>query len=108
MLRTDGPNLLTSGSEDFNEVNPLPYEHNPNGGRERQPLADHGHALYNRIFRTLSQGIDIVESARLFAMENLAADAAIAAGTTTPLAVLAPDHGDSRGRYRRQPATKPT
>ena len=36
---------------------------------------DHAIALWNRIFRTLaaSQALDIVESARLFAMENLAA-----------------------------------
>src|SRR5205814_1589138 len=40
----------------------------------------HAHALFNGIFRTLaaSQNLSVVDSARLFAMENLAAaDAAI-------------------------------
>ena len=68
---------------------------------------DHAIALWNRIFRTLaaSQDLDIVDSARLFAMENLAA--ADAANRLLErqvlLAVLASDHGDSRGRHRRQP-----
>jgi hypothetical protein len=81
MLRTDGPNALTSAAyaEDFNEV------------KERGSLtsitrtadetdaaifwADHGIALFNRVFRALaaSQNLDIVENARLFAMTNLAA-----------------------------------
>ena len=86
MLRTDGPNPLTSAAyaEDFNEVKDLGSLTSITRTADETDAAifwqDHGHALFNRIFRTLaaSQGLDIVESARLFAMENLAAaDAAI-------------------------------
>jgi hypothetical protein len=86
MLRTDGPNALTSAAytEDFNEVKELGSLYSTARTPDQTDAAifwqDHAHALFNRIFRTLavSQQLDIVDSARLFAMENLAAaDAAI-------------------------------
>jgi hypothetical protein len=86
MLRTDGPNALTSAAytEDFNEIKEVGSLYSTTRTADQTDAAifwqDHAHALFNRIFRTLatSQGLDIVNSARLFAMENLAAaDAAI-------------------------------
>src|SRR5438132_12063869 len=86
MLRTDGPNALTSAAyaEDFNEVKELGSLTSTTRTPDQTDAAifwqDHAHALFNRIFRTLaaSQNLNIVDSARLFAMENLAAaDAAI-------------------------------
>src|SRR5437667_4710423 len=86
MLRTDGPNALTSAAytEDFNEVKELGSLTSTTRTPDETDAAifwqDHAHALFNRIFRTLatSQQLDIVENARLFAMTNLAAaDAAI-------------------------------
>src|SRR5947208_656789 len=86
MLRTDGPNALTGTAytEDFNKVKELGSLYSTTRTADQTDAAifwqDHAHALFNRIFRTLatSQGLDIVDSARLFAMENLAAaDAAI-------------------------------
>src|SRR6266849_7913170 len=86
MLRTDGPNALTSAAytEDFNEVKELGSLYSATRTADQTDAAifwqDHAHALFNRIFRTLatSQGLDIVNSARLFAMTNMAAaDAAI-------------------------------
>jgi hypothetical protein len=81
MLRTDGPNALASVdyAEDFNEVKDLGSLTSITRTADQTDAAifwqDHAVALWNRIFRTLaaSQGLDIVESARLFAMENLAA-----------------------------------
>jgi len=86
MLRTDGPNALTSGAyaEDFNEIKQVGSLYSTTRTADETDAAifwqDHAPALYNRIFRTLaaSQNLDIVENARLFAMENLAgADALI-------------------------------
>ena len=86
MLRTDGPNALTSAeyAEDFNEVKDLGSLTSTTRTADETDAAifwqDHAHALFNRIFRTLaaSQQLDIVANARLFAMTNLAAaDAAI-------------------------------
>src|SRR5881409_401131 len=86
MLRTDGPNDLTSAeyAEDFNEVKELGSLTSTTRTPDQTDAAifwqDHAHALFNRIFRTLaaSQNLNIVDSARLFAMENLAgADASI-------------------------------
>jgi hypothetical protein len=86
MLRTDGPNALTSAAytEDFNEVKELGSLTSATRTADETDAAifwqDQAMALWNRIFRTLaaSQNLDIVENARLFAMENLAAaDAAI-------------------------------
>jgi hypothetical protein len=85
-LRTDGPNALTSAAytEDFNEVKELGSLTSATRTADQTDAAifwqDQAMALWNRIFRTLaaSQGLDIVQNARLFAMENLAAaDAAI-------------------------------
>jgi hypothetical protein len=81
MLRTDGPNALTSAAytEDFNEIKELGSLYSTSRTPDQTDAAifwqDHAVALWNRIFRTLatSQELDIVESARLFAMENLAA-----------------------------------
>ncbi len=86
MLRTDGPNALTSAeyAEDFNEIKEIGSLTSITRTPDQTDAAifwqDHAHALFNRIFRALaaSQGLNIVESARLFAMENLAgADASI-------------------------------
>jgi hypothetical protein len=86
MLRTDGPNALTSEdyAEDLNEVKELGSLHSTTRTADQTDAAifwqDQAMALWNRIFRTLaaSQDLDIVENARLFAMTNLAAaDAAI-------------------------------
>src|SRR5438094_336740 len=86
MLRTDGPNALTSAdyAEDFNEVKEVGSLTSTTRTADETDAAifwqDHAHALFNRIFRTLaaSQNLGIADSARLFAMENLAAaDAAI-------------------------------
>ena len=86
MLRTDGPNALTSDAyaEDFNELKELGSLTSTTRTADETDAAifwqDQAMALWNRIFRTLaaSQNLDIVDSARLFAMENLAAaDAAI-------------------------------
>src|SRR5438094_7214913 len=81
MLRTDGPNSLTSAeyAEDFNEVKELGSLTSTTRTPDQTDAAifwqDHAVALWNGTFRTLaaSQGLDIVKSARLFAMENLAA-----------------------------------
>ena len=86
MLRTDGPNALTSAeyAEDFNEVKELGSLTSVTRTADETDAAiwwqDHGVALWNRIFRTLatSRNLNIADSARLFAMENLAgADALI-------------------------------
>jgi PAP2 superfamily len=81
MLRTDGPNALTSAdyAEDFNEVKELGSLTSTTRTADETDAAifwqDHAIALWNRIFCTLaaSQNLDLVENARLFAMENLAA-----------------------------------
>jgi hypothetical protein len=81
MLRTDGPNALTSAeyAEDFNEVKELGSLTSITRTPDQTDAAifwqDNAFALYNRVFRALvvSQQLDIVDSARLFAMENMAA-----------------------------------
>jgi hypothetical protein len=81
MLRSDGPNPLTSAdyAEDFNEVKELGSLTSITRTADQTDAAifwnDHAAALWNRIFRALaaSQGLDIVDNARFFAMENLAA-----------------------------------
>jgi hypothetical protein len=86
MLRTDGPNALTSVdyTEDFNEVKELGSLTSMTRTADQTDAAifwqDHAHAFFNRMFRALvaSENLDIVDSARLFAMANLAAaDASI-------------------------------
>jgi hypothetical protein len=81
MLRTDGPNPLTSAeyAEDFNEVKELGSLTSITRTADQTDAAifwqDHGVALWNRVFRALavSQNLGIADSARLFAMVNLAA-----------------------------------
>jgi hypothetical protein len=86
MLRTDGPNSLTSDdyAEDLNEVKEVGSLASTTRTADETDAAifwqDHAHALFNRLFRALvaSEDLDIVDSARLFAMANLAAaDASI-------------------------------
>ena len=81
MLRTDGPNALTSAeyAEDFNEIKEVGSLTSTTRTADQTDAAifwqDQAMALWNRIFRTLAanQNLDIVDSARFFAMENLAA-----------------------------------
>jgi hypothetical protein len=86
LLRSDGPNALTSRAyaKDFNEIKSVGSLHSTTRTADETDAAifwqDHIFALWNRALRTLasSQALSIVDSARLFAMENLAAaDAAI-------------------------------
>jgi hypothetical protein len=81
MLRTDGPNALTSAeyTEDFNEIKEVGSLTSTTRTLDQTDAAifwqDQAIALWNRIFRTLAtnQNLAIVDSARFFAMENLAA-----------------------------------
>src|SRR5213596_526197 len=81
MFRTDGPNALTSAeyAEDFNEVKELGSLTSITRTADQTDAAifwqDQAMALWNGIFRTLAanKNLNIVDSARLFAMENLAA-----------------------------------
>jgi hypothetical protein len=86
MLRTNGPNALTSEAyaEDFNEVKELGSLTSTARTADQTAAAvfwqDSGPAIWNRVFRSLvtSQKLDLVESARMLAMTNLAgADGAI-------------------------------
>jgi hypothetical protein len=81
MLRTDGPNALTSAAyaEDLDEVKRLGSLTSKRRTADQTQAAifwqDSGPAIWNRVFRALAtgRGLDIVDSARLFAMTNLAA-----------------------------------
>jgi len=81
MLRSDGPNALTSAAyaNDLNEVKRLGSLTSTTRTADQTEAAifwqDHGPALWNRVSRALaaSHRLDIVDNARLFAMENLAA-----------------------------------
>jgi hypothetical protein len=86
MLRTNGPNALTSEAyaKDFNEVKGLGSLTSTTRTADQTAAAifwqDSGPAIWNRVFRSLvtSQKLDLVESARMLAMTNLAgADGAI-------------------------------
>jgi hypothetical protein len=86
MLRSDGPNALTSRAyaKDFNEVKAIGALHSTTRTPDQTDAAifwqDHAFALWNRVFRTLAaeHHLGTAESARLFATTNLAAaDAAI-------------------------------
>jgi hypothetical protein len=86
MLRTDGPNAVTSAeyAADFNEVKELGSLTSTTRTADQTAAAifwqDNGIAIWNRVYRSLAlgKGLDIVDSARLFAMTNLAgADASI-------------------------------
>jgi hypothetical protein len=81
MLRSDGPNPLTSAAyaEDFNEIKELGSLTSTKRTADQTAAAifwqDSGPAIWNRVYRSLamSHDLDIVNSARLFAMTNLAA-----------------------------------
>jgi PAP2 superfamily len=86
MLRSDGPNPVTSAAyaRDFDEVKELGSLTSTTRTADQTAAAifwqDNGAAIWNRVYRSLatSRGLDIVDSARLFAMTNLAgADAVI-------------------------------
>jgi hypothetical protein len=80
-LRTDGPNALTSAeyAEEFHEVKTLGSLDSTKRTADQTAASifwqDNGAAIWNRVHRSLalSQGLDIVDSARLFAMTDLAA-----------------------------------
>jgi hypothetical protein len=81
MLRTDGPNALTSAAyaDDFNKVKKLGSLTSTKRTADQTAAAifwqDSGPAIWNRVYRSLatSRGLDIADSARLFATTNLAA-----------------------------------
>ena len=86
MLRTRPPHPLTSRAyaRELNEIKDVGALHSTTRTPDQTSAAifwqDHAFALWNRTFRTLATNrkLDIVDSARLFATENLAAaDAAI-------------------------------
>jgi hypothetical protein len=80
-LRTDGPNPIRSAAyaEDFHEVKRVGSLTSTKRTADQTAASifwqDNGAAIWNRIHRSLavSQGLDIVDSARLFAMTDLAA-----------------------------------
>jgi hypothetical protein len=80
-LRTDGPNPLASVAyaDDFNEVKELGSLTSTKRTADQTAAAifwqDSGIAIWNRVYRSLagSEDLDIVDSARLYAMTNLAA-----------------------------------
>ena len=80
-LRTDGPNALTSAAyaEDLNEVKQLgsltSTRRTPDQTQAAIFWQDSGPQIWNRVFRALATGhdLDIVDSARMLAMTNLAA-----------------------------------
>jgi PAP2 superfamily len=80
MLRTDGPNALPSAAyaEDFNEVKEVGSLTSTTRTADQTAASifwqDSGPAIWNRVFRALaaSEELGIVESARMFAMTNLA------------------------------------
>jgi hypothetical protein len=85
-LRTDGPNALKSKeyAEEFNEVKELGSLNSTTRTADQTAAAifwqDNGIAIWNRVYRSLavSRELNVVDSARLFAMTNLAgADASI-------------------------------
>jgi hypothetical protein len=86
MLRTTGPNALTSGAyaRDFNEVKRIGSLGSTKRTADQTAAAifwqDSAAAIWNRVFRALAtdHGLDVTDSARMLAMANLAgADGAI-------------------------------
>src|SRR5918995_7375244 len=81
MLRSDGPNALTSAAyaDDFNEVKELGSLTSTRRNADQTTAAifwqDSGPLIWNRVYRALalSEKLDTVKSARLFAMTNMAA-----------------------------------
>jgi hypothetical protein len=85
-LRTDGPNEVTSEAyaKDYKEVKRVGSLNSKTRTADQTAAAifwqDNGVAIWNRVFRSLAEthGLDVVDTARLFAMTNLAgADGAI-------------------------------
>lgn len=85
-VRTAGPNELTSEkyAKEFNEVKELGSLTSTKRTADQTAAVifwqDNGIAIWNRVYRSLamSRGLDVVDSARLFAMTNLVgADASI-------------------------------
>jgi hypothetical protein len=80
-LRSHGPHALTSAAyaKDFNEVKKVGALTSTTRTSDQTAAAifwqDSGPAIWNRVYRALatSRGLNIVDSARLFAMTNLAA-----------------------------------
>src|SRR3954447_19071558 len=80
MLRSDGPNALTSSAyaEDFNEVKELGSLTSTSRTADQTAAAifwqDSGTAIWNRAFRALagSEHLDGVDSARMLALTSLA------------------------------------
>jgi hypothetical protein len=81
LLRTDGPNPLTSDAytKEFDEVKELGSLTSTTRTADQTQAAifwqDHGIAIWNRVYRSLaaSHELDVVDSARLYAVANLAA-----------------------------------
>jgi PAP2 superfamily len=80
MVRSDGPNALSSAAyaEDFNEVKELGSRTSTTRTADQTEAAiwwQINGAFWNAVTRTLSgeRGLDIVQNARLFAMDDLAA-----------------------------------
>jgi hypothetical protein len=80
MVRTDGPNALTSAAyaEDFNEVKRLGSINSTARTADQTEAAiwwQGNGAFWNGVTRGISgeRGLDVVQNARLFAMEDLAA-----------------------------------
>ena len=80
MLRSEGPDALKSAAyaEDYNEVKKIGSLTSTRRTADQTAASifwqDSGPAIWNRVFRQLaaSEVLDIVESARMFAMTNLA------------------------------------
>ena len=119
MLRTRPPHALTSRAyaREFNEIKDVGSLHSTTRTPDQTSAAifwqDHAFALWNRTFRTLaaSRHLDIVDSARLFATENLAAaDAAIGCwnnkyhwNTWRPITAIREAASDGNRGHRRRP-----
>jgi hypothetical protein len=81
MLRTDGPNDLTSEAylEDFREVKRIGSLTSTRRTADQTAASifwqDNGAAIWNRVFRSvaMTHDLDVVDSARFLAMTNLAA-----------------------------------
>jgi hypothetical protein len=81
LFRSDGPNALTSAAyaADFAEVKSLGSATSTTRTADQRDAAifwqDNGAALWNRIFRSMAtnEGRDIVDTARMFAMADMAA-----------------------------------
>ncbi len=123
MLRSDPPDRLTSAAyaDDFNEVKQLGSLASTTRTADQTEAAifwqDHGPALWNRVFRSLSasHGLNIVENARLFAIENLAAaDGAIGCWDSKyywnfwrPITAIREAQGDGNPATTADPAWTP-